>query len=108
MPCLRSYVPPYTGGLEIRNDEGIITTHTFRIEEVRTIGRTDTAVYDIRRLGITIIVRYDNSDQRLYLRGSELLAGIPIAAEITPTPASTGNSIPTWTAVPTPVGTRLP
>lgn len=94
--------------LNIRNDEGIITTHTFRIEEVRTIGRTDTAVYDIRRLGITVIVRYDDSDQRLYLRGGELLAGTPIAAEITPMPASTGNSIPTWTAVPVPTGTRLP
>jgi hypothetical protein len=94
--------------LNIRNDEGIITTHTFRIEEVRTVGRTDTAVYDIRRLGITIIVRYDDSDQRLYLRGSELLGGTPVAGETAPPTTSTVNPFPTASAAPVPTGTRLP
>jgi hypothetical protein len=66
--------------LRVRSDEGVVTTHTFRADGVRTIKRTATDVFDIRVPGLTLIIRTDDTDQRLYLHGTEIL-----------TPASTST-----------------
>jgi hypothetical protein len=66
--------PGETAVLRVRSDEGIVTSHTFRLDAARPIKRTDTDVFDIRVPGLTLIVRTDDSDRRLYLRGTEVLA----------------------------------
>src|SRR4051812_48971743 len=51
----------------IASTSGVISTRTFQLDTVRPIGRTDTDVYNSTALGLTVLVRYDQSDARLYL-----------------------------------------
>jgi hypothetical protein len=83
----------------------VITTRRFQIDQVRTITRTDTDVYNSTELGLTVLVRYDQSDTRLYLHGRERL---PAAA--TPAPALTppaGPSLIAATPAPTIAGGQI-
>ena len=92
--------------LRVRSDEGVVTTHTFRTDGVRGIKRTDTDVFDIRVPGLTVIVRSDDSDQRLYLHGTEILTPAPTAstqadpADPTNPPRPTVSLSPTRISVP--------
>lgn len=76
--------------LTIGSNNGVITTRTFQIDSVRTIGRTDTDVYNSTALGLTILVRTDTSDQRLYLHGHEILPSVA-----TPTQEVMPTALPT-------------
>jgi hypothetical protein len=90
--------------LTISTNTGVITTRRFQIDQIRTIARTDTDVYNSTALGLTILVRYDQSDARLYLHGREMLlpAATPSATPIL-TP-SAGPSRATATPMRTPAG----
>lgn len=74
--------------LTMSSDTGVITTRTFAIDSVRTVARTDTDVYNSTALGLTILVRYDTSDHRLYLHGHEILPSMatPTQEARPPTP----------------------
>jgi hypothetical protein len=90
----------------IASTSGVITTRTFQLDTVRPIGRTDTDVYNSTALGLTVVVRYDQTDTRLYLHGQEVLAGVEATAMPTPTlPIGEATLVPTPT-LPIPVAPR--